>query len=118
MGATQRCEVVGPGLPRWSTVVDGEVGGDVVQVAGAGVAAAAGEDAVGIAQDAELAHRRGRVVPVHRSLLTKVEDGAEDHLAAGGGVPDEPVRDQLGGGGAEPLDRHRPSPGAGSVAVL
>ena len=45
-----------------------------------------------------LVHRRGRV---------QVEDGAQDDLAAGGGVAGEPVGQELGGGGAELLDRDR-----------
>ena len=90
VGAAQGCEVAGAGLAWWSAVFDGEVGGDVVEVAGSGVAAAAGEDAVGVAEQDGLSHRVGWVVLVDRGLGGRVggevEDGPDGDLAAGVGV--------------------------------
>ena len=83
VGSAQGCEIAGPGLTRWSAVFDRQVLGDVVEVAGPGVAAAAGEDAVGVAQDHGLAHRFGRVVLVHGPVGVEVEDGAQGDLGAG-----------------------------------
>ena len=88
----------------------------MVEVAGPGVAAAAGEHAVGVAQQDLFAHRWGWVVLVDRPVVAQVEDGAEVDLAADGAVPGQPVGEELGGGGAELLDRHRAGAVAGAVA--
>src|SRR4051794_7572013 len=65
VGAAQGREVGQPGLARWSAVLDRAVGVDVVQVAAAGVAAAAGEHAGGVDLDGGLPHPGRWVVPVH-----------------------------------------------------
>ena len=82
----------------------------------AGVASAAGEDAVGVAQEDQFAHRGGWVVLVdRRRSLARSRTGRRMTLPAGGGVPGEPVGQELGGGGAELLDRHRAGAVAGEV---
>src|SRR3954447_18703827 len=78
MNPAQRRQVERMCLAQWSALVDGDVGSDVVEVAGPRVASAAWEDAVGIAQEAELAHRRGWVVLVHRGRVCEVEDRTDD----------------------------------------
>src|SRR3954447_15103040 len=101
MGAAQRREIEWVGLAGWSAVGDGGVGGDVVEVAGPGVADAAGEDAVGVAQQAELSHRSGWVVLVDRGGgggVVEVEDGSDDDPSAGGCIPGEPFGEELVGG--------------------
>ena len=92
----QAGEVLGPGLAGWSVRV---VGDGVVEVAGAGVHLASGEDAVAITQRDEVAHPAGWVVGVDGVASGHVEHGLDDDLVVADPVPD------LGeGGGAEVLD--------------
>src|SRR3954451_8601573 len=101
VGPAQRREISWVGLVGRSALAHGEVGGDVVEVAVPGVAAAAGEDAVGVAQHAELAHRIGWVVLVDRGRSCEVQDRSDGDPSAGGGVAGEPVVEELGGDRAE-----------------
>src|SRR5262245_21455347 len=97
VSATEGRELGGSGLAGWPTPVERDVGGDVVQVAGAGVAAAPGEHAVPVAEDHGLPDRFGWVVLVDGRLpgLIVVEVQDRDDGGAGGA---EPPAD-LGGGG-------------------
>src|SRR5215217_5678984 len=61
VSAAQAGEVCWTGLAGWSV---GVVRGDVVQVAAAGVAGAAGEDATAVADHHQVPHPGGRVVLV------------------------------------------------------
>ncbi len=84
----------------------------MVEVAGAGVGAAAGEHAVPVAQDHRLAHPGGWVVGVDGVVAAQVEDGTDHHPAAAGlaaGVAveadsGEPGFEEGQGGGPEPLN--------------
>jgi len=82
----------------------------VVEVAGAGVAPAAGKHAVGVAQEHGLAHGWGWVVLVDRGVGVEVEDGPQGDLGASLGESGEPVVEQGGSGGAQLLDRDSASP--------
>ena len=81
----QAGEVVGSGLSGWTVLV---VGRDVVEVVGAGVGFAAGEDAVLVAEDDELAHPGWWVVLVDGVATGHVEDGLDDDLVVADPVPD------------------------------
>ena len=85
-------------------VVGWDVGGGVVEVAGAGVAGAPGEDAVPVAQDHQFAHPRGWVVLVDGVAAVQVEDRLDPRVRVV-----EPGADQVGGDRAEALGlaRHR-----------
>ena len=80
MSPAQRGEVLWVGLAGWSALVGRDVGVDVVEVAGPGVAAAPGEHAVPVAEDDELAHPRWRVVLVDGVGAVEVEDREDPGL--------------------------------------
>ena len=96
VSSTEGGEVLGSGLAGWSVLV---VGVGVVEVAGAGVDLASGEDAVVVAEVDEVAHPSGWVVGVDGVAAGHVEDGLDDDV-----VVADPVADLGEGGGAELLD--------------
>ncbi|GAB3777346.1 hypothetical protein GCM10027601_00760 [Nocardioides ungokensis] len=65
-----------------------------------------------VAEDDQLAHPRGRLVPVDRVGPAQIEDRLDGDL----GVAD-PLLDQGESGGAEPLDRARAQVPPGAAAV-
>ena len=81
----------GTGLAGWSTLIHRDVGLDVVEVAASGVDGAAGEDAVAVAEDDEVAHPLWWVVLVHGIGAAHVQHRLELDLAD----PLEPGLDQI-----------------------
>src|SRR4051794_9983886 len=73
MSSTEARECVGVGLSGWSALVERYVGDDVVEVAVAGVDAAAGEHAVLVAEDDLFAHHRWGVVGVADPARVEVQ---------------------------------------------
>src|SRR3954447_10301701 len=81
MSSTEARECVGVGLSGWSALVERHVGDDVVEVAVAGVDAAAGEHAVLVAEDDVFAYHRWWVVGVTDPVRVEVQHRPDGETA-------------------------------------
>src|SRR3954449_10629445 len=73
MSSAQAGKAIGVSLPGWSAFVEWHVGDDVVEVAVAGVDAAAGEHAMLVAEDDLFPHHRWGVVGVTGAVRVEVQ---------------------------------------------